>query len=117
MIDLIKNNKVTVLIIALIIGGGIWFSMSGGTPEEALLVSEDATGVRSAQERVALDTLVQLKSIQITGNIFSDPAFQSLRDARTEIVAEPVGRRNPFAPLGKSGTSASTTPTAAPANR
>jgi len=44
--------------------------------------------------------LVDLKTIKIKKDIFSDSAFRSLQDFTTAIPDEPRGRANPFAPLG-----------------
>lgn len=98
----IKQNKIVVIAVVVVLIFGAWIGLSEDGSTDEALVTQDTTGVKSAQEKAALDTLLQLRSIQLTGSIFSDPAFQLLRDTRTEIVAEPVGRRNPFAPLGTS---------------
>ena len=46
-----------------------------------------------------MGVLLDLRAIRLDGQIFSDPAFQSLRDSSVDIVLEPIGRVNPFAPL------------------
>lgn len=103
MFDIIKKNKIILVVVALLFVGFVWYGMSGVEETPSLLESnsfEGAVGSEvTAQERATLDTLFQLRSIQLLGNIFNDPAFQALRDYRIEIVAEPVGRKNPFAPL------------------
>ena len=43
--------------------------------------------------------LLQLRAVSLSGTIFSDAAFTSLKDFGSQIVPEPVGRANPFAPL------------------
>ena len=105
MIDLLKKNKIVLIIIAVLVAGFVWYGMSGSdTPQGGLIKSDELGGTGSPEttaERAMLETLFQLKAIQLSGSIFSNPAFQALRDFRTEIVAEPVGRENPFAPLGE----------------
>ena len=111
MIDIIRKNKIILVIIALLLAGFVWYGMNGSSPESATLLEADSVDGTvgseiAAQERVMLDTLLQLKAIQLSGNIFGNPAFQALRDFRTEIVSEPIGRKNPFAPLGESAAEA-----------
>lgn len=105
MIDLIKKNKIVLVIVGVLIAGFTWYGMTGGTNSggDSTLTTEVVS--QSAEERAVLDSLLQLRSIQLTGTIFTDPAFASLRDFRTDIVSEPVGRRNPFAPLVPVGSS------------
>ena len=47
-----------------------------------------------------LEMLVLLKSIQINTQFFDQPIFKVLVDFSTELEEEPVGRTNPFAPIG-----------------
>lgn len=86
----------------MILGGvalafGVWYSLSPSSSSQVLSASS-TTG--PGQEVV--DTLRQLDAVKLDGGIFSEPAFSALRDFSTQIVPEPVGRPNPFAPLGRS---------------
>jgi hypothetical protein len=36
----------------------------------------------------------------LNDSIFNSPQFASLRDETTQVNQEPVGRNNPFAPIG-----------------
>ncbi len=108
MIDLFRRNKILFVFVGLIIAGFTWYGLSGSAAPTGSLETTDVSGAESADERAILDTLLQLRSIELAGTIFNDPVFQSLRDTRTEIVPEPIGRRNPFAPFG--AVQATTTP-------
>ena len=44
--------------------------------------------------------LNELQNINLDGSILDDPVFQSLIDFEQEVRAEPVGRNNPFDPIG-----------------
>jgi len=82
-----------------------WWSLSGETqPNSALVASQSGSGVVPG-ERGIVDTLLQLRSVSLSGTIFSDPAFARLQDFGTQIIPEPVGRPNPFAPLTARSTS------------
>ena len=96
----IKNKTFLVIIGGIIIGVAAWYTLTGKSDPTSLVEQTTvAEGVATPEERAILDVLLQLRAIQLAGTIFTDPAFAALRDFRTEIVAEPIGRRNPFAPI------------------
>lgn len=45
-------------------------------------------------------SLTRIESLTLDRVIFTNPIFQSLNDRGEPILPEPIGRRNPFAPLG-----------------
>jgi hypothetical protein len=85
---------VAVIIILLFVGYGFFF---GGSDEEAL-VSESAVPDAVGGDLIAI--LGRLQSLSLEGTVFSNPLFRSLVDFGIELTPEPVGRPNPFAPLG-----------------
>ncbi|OGG57433.1 hypothetical protein A2853_03660 [Candidatus Kaiserbacteria bacterium RIFCSPHIGHO2_01_FULL_55_17] len=82
---------------------GVWWGFSAETPSDSLLTTERVEG--GPADKALVDTLLQLRSVTLSGTIFSDPAFILLQDFGTQIIPEPIGRPNPFAPLGVSATS------------
>ena len=90
----------TVLLIALgvAVGIGAWWGLSGSAPSNSLITTQGSSGANIA-EKSLVDTLLQLRSVSLGGSIFSDPAFMTLKDLGTQIIPEPVGRPNPFAPV------------------
>lgn len=114
----IAHNKILFAILVIVVIGAVWFGLSGSSagPETTLLTSVSTTSGSPTQENAdqqLVASLLALRSVSLSGTIFQDPAFQSLHDFGTAIVAEPVGRPNPFAPLprsgGQGGASATTT--------
>jgi hypothetical protein len=103
--DFIIKNKYLFIGVAILIAGFAWYGMSEKKSGDSLLTSEtiDGGNANSVAERELLNTLLELKAIRLDGQIFIDPAFSTLRDFTTDIVSEPIGRRNPFAPLGEPG--------------
>jgi hypothetical protein len=103
--DFIIKNKYLLIGISVLIAGFVWYGMSEKNSGDGLLTSESVGGgsVQSVAERELLDTLLELRAIKLDGQIFVNPAFGALRDFTTDIVSEPIGRRNPFAPLGEPG--------------
>jgi hypothetical protein len=93
-------NKSAVIILFLILIGGGYFaytSFSGGTSTADMAAATDATDGAGTQ-LIAL--LAQLQGLKMNGAIFDSPQFASLRDETTPVLSEPIGRSNPFAPIG-----------------
>ncbi len=99
MIEMLSRNKIVIIGLAILVGVGAWWGLSGNSSPADLLVTEDFTTSSGESDRDIVTTLLQLRSVSLEGTIFSDAAFQSLQDFGTEIIPEPVGRPNPFAPL------------------
>lgn len=92
----ILQHKILMGVGVVVIAGGIWFGLSSSSAPQPLLATDAQTTVAD-QELVA--TLLELRAVSLNGTIFSDPVFLSLKDFGKEIIPEPVGRPNPFAPL------------------
>lgn len=110
MLNFITQHKVLAALAVGFVALGLWFFLSGGgTPEStSLLTTEVVTDTSGTAAGTLIETLIELRSIQLNGAIFQDPAFLALHDFSTDITPEPVGRPNPFAPLSRtpaSGTS------------
>ena len=101
----IKKNMFIIIILVIVVVGGVWYGMSGGGAQNEQLLTTDVVGdsgspTEDAVDRDLVETLLTLRAITLSGTIFADPAFKSLQDFGTTIVPEPVGRPNPFAPVG-----------------
>ena len=110
--DWIKQHLLVFIIVIAVVVGGVWYGLSqSGTPAP-LLATETVGGVtvNGSADQQLVGSLLALRSVTLSGTIFSEPAFLSLQDFGTTIVPEPVGRDNPFAPLP---TQATGTPTSA----
>lgn len=95
----IFSNKIVVLILAgIVVAGVVWFSFLRDRGNTPLLQTQDMTAGGAVDSDVVA-ILLELRSVSLSGTIFSDPAFASLQDFGSPIVQEPVGRSNPFAPL------------------
>jgi cell division protein YceG involved in septum cleavage len=99
MFSLVKN-----ILFALALAGILWigykvFFASNTASLTAVDASVTLGASRDTQE--FLRTLQQLRDITLNGKIFDDVRLQSFVDYRQTIISEPVGRQNPFAPIGK----------------
>ncbi|KKW35644.1 hypothetical protein A2852_02005 [Candidatus Adlerbacteria bacterium RIFCSPHIGHO2_01_FULL_54_23] len=93
----LKNSKIIQwgVIAAVIALGYFWYASSDAGP----LLSIPQAPSPASQE--ILLTLGNLRQIVLDPSLFEDPIFTSLVDSSTSIPQESVGRRNPFAPIGR----------------
>ena len=100
--ELLKENKVILIIVIIIVVLLAWYSMGGsGNSGGDSLMSASAPSSKSVDDRDLLKLLTSMRNIHLDGHIFENPAYKSLRDFSRSIVPEPVGRKDPFAPLPK----------------
>lgn len=104
MLEMIKKNKIIIIVLVIIIAGFAWFGLSDPAPSSNLLSNETRTGTSAADQEI-LRVLLDMRSIRLDSTIFENPAFASLRDFGRDIIPEPVGRTNPFAPARSSQSS------------
>jgi len=103
MLDIIKQNKVIIIVLIVIIVGFAWYGLSDKQPSNSLLTNESRSSASAAEQEI-LRLLLDMRSIRLDSSIFENPSFASLRDFGREIIPEPVGRTNPFAPSGDTFT-------------
>ncbi|MEK7098321.1 MAG: hypothetical protein AAB908_00305 [Patescibacteria group bacterium] len=101
---ILKNKMVLLVLGGILLAGFVWYSFLRDSGAPVLLQAQPASAVDSD----VVTILLQLRAVSLSGTIFTDPAFMSLQDFGSEIVPEPVGRPNPFAPLQGSGSAAAT---------
>lgn len=115
MISFLSRHLVTTLLIGALVLGGMWYFFSADGESGELLTTTTAGEAENPAEKGIVDTLLTLRAVSLSGTIFSDPVFAVLKDFGSEIIPEPTGRINPFAPrdtksTGTSGSGASITP-------
>lgn len=101
-----SQHKMLIALIAIIVVGVGWYGLYG-VPELPILSSEALPASTDPGQDV-VRTLSQMHAISLSSALFSDPAFRSLKDFGTQIMTEPVGRANPFAPYGAPNSPAAT---------
>lgn len=97
--EIFKKYKTLILVVAIVIIAGVAYTVLFSGGDNALLVAERSDNAASAEESNLLTFLLDLRAVKLDERIFSDPVFKSLEDFGQELVAEPVGRENPFAPI------------------
>lgn len=96
----------TVLVL-LIVG---WYALSGSSAPAPALTTTAAggTGSTNASDRNLVSTLLALRAVKLDATILSNPAFLTLKDFSTQIISEPAGRPDPFAPLQTAASESAT---------
>lgn len=98
----LKSNLKNILILTAILAGSFYlYSYFFSDVEESSEVLS-VTSNSDSSSNLGGDLLVilsDLKTINLDQSIFSDPAFQGLKNFRVELGVEPIGRNNPFAPI------------------
>lgn len=108
------NKNILYLILAgVVLAGVVWYSFMRERAPESLLQVDDLTEAGAIDGDVVA-VLLQLRAVSLAGTIFTDPVFQSLKDFGSPVVDEPVGRPNPFVPIGEVGSTTNTTRTQLP---
>ncbi len=89
---------ITILVLAGIGFFGYNYLTRSSSPNDTLI---EQTGVNTSAMGVeVLSALNQLRTLKLDGSIFKDKTFMSLHDFSKPILPEPVGRINPFSPIG-----------------
>jgi hypothetical protein len=111
-------NKKLILIIGLVIIAGVGYGIfvsSRSAPEDTTstrqVVGADGTSSTENTEdvtgeagRLFVTQLLAIQSINFNLNFFNDAVFRNLQDFSQVIEKQPIGRPNPFAPIGDFGT-------------
>ena len=101
------RHKMILVAVALVVALLAWYGLSQGKEPTSLLSTESTS---NPADQDLIETLLALRAVKLEGTIFTEPVFQNLTDFSTQIIPEPIGRPNPFAPLeGSTGSSASST--------
>ena len=92
------NNRTTIgaimLGVLLVVAYYVFWGSGSGSP----LLSSSAAPSSESQQLLA--TLGDLHSVTLDNRIFKNQIFLSLSDFGAVIPEQPVGRPNPFAPVG-----------------
>lgn len=98
MSEFIRQNRNSIIAVAVVLLGVLGYVLFFGGAEEGALSRE--TPATESVGRDLLATLLELKSIDLDEALFQHPAFRALSDFGVAIPPQPLGRVNPFAPLG-----------------
>lgn len=97
-----QSPIILIILAVLVLGAGAY--MLFGQGGDTATVQTDASPVSEA-EAVFLNLIAQIDPVEFDTSILEDPRFKILRDLRTPIQDEAIGRVDPFAPLSGIATS------------
>ena len=106
-----KNIILSLVLTGVLFVGYNFFLKPAPTPDAALETSSANDVGELAEGREILTLLARLEAIHLSGKIFATAAWRALIDQGQPLGEEPVGRPNPFAPIGAAGTVSSGTTT------
>lgn len=91
----------------VLIAAYIFYSyfFSSESNQDELLVSSAQRDPAVIVGNEIIAALNQIESLRLSRDIFEDPVYRSLIDRSEPIPEEPVGKTNPFAPIGASSIS------------
>lgn len=106
----IFHNKFAIAIVVAVVAVVGWMMLGGGSSTSDTSVIQGTTQATVGDDLI--QTLTTLQGVTLDGSIFSNPLFTSLQDNTRQIVNEPAGRHDPFAPisLSQNGVATSTVP-------
>lgn len=115
MIRAFNQHKRTLIITIIVIGVFVAYQQLYVKARDGRVLSSQVAGASgSAAGQEIINVLSGIRGINLDTSIFEDDTFNSLVDFTQEVRSEPVGRSNPFAPVGFgidiSGTVAKPTP-------
>lgn len=97
-----KYKKIILIIGTLLVVFFLYTTFFGSenTEEELLTSSVQQPTANQVVGTEIVSALNQIESLKLSRDIFEDPVFQSLIDRSEPLPEEPVGKINPFSPIG-----------------
>ena len=90
----------TIIIVIAFVVFKVFFSNSGTTIDNSL-ITDKVVMTGPADGQVILTLLENLKKVTLDESIFADVIFTSLVNFERPIEQQPIGRQNPFLPIGQ----------------
>jgi len=90
-----SRNTIIAIVIGLVVLAAAAYMLFFRTDASAVSSSVPTTPA----EATFVNLAEQLKPLGFDTTILSDPRFIALTDIHTAILPEPIGRKDPFAPL------------------
>ncbi len=97
--NFIRRYQTVLLFVLIVVVAFVAYQyLLAPSSESALTATNSLNANGPDQDLIAL--LLELKSLRLDNVLFDDSIFKSLQDFSKDLVGEPQGRPNPFAPLG-----------------
>jgi hypothetical protein len=99
MMHFLKQYQAVIGLVAVVAAAFIAYTIFFAHPAEPALTQTSVATSQDAVDQQLIALLLTLHGIKLDASLFDNPKFKSLKDYGKELVPEPVGRPNPFAPL------------------
>ena len=98
----ILQNKFVIgaIIIGFVVMGWFILSSSTSTSSSTSIVQGTSSDASSVSGVDLVQALTSLQNVNLDNSFFTNPVFASLKDYSRQVTNEPVGRHDPFAPVG-----------------
>lgn len=93
MTSFVKNG---LILLGILVIGGLGYYLFVLNSDADLVVSTTTTNAAQLASEQFLRELNTIKTVNLSGDLFSDPRFLSLTDFSEPLVEKSVGRNNPF---------------------
>jgi len=103
--NFLKKHKIIITTVLIIVAFILYVFVTSGEEEDVLtaeVIVEPTEGTLIEKNLVAL--LLDLQSIDLDDALFQSQVFRGLIDFGQELAPHPIGRPNPFAPIGVDAT-------------
>lgn len=91
-----KNQKVVLGVVVALILFSVYNTFFKAPVVDETITGESKEIINSEVGREIINTLNQLKAINIDTDVFDDPLFDNLYDFSRPLPKQPVGKTNPF---------------------
>jgi hypothetical protein len=103
MSSLSKTKKIVYGLILFVLAIALYFTYFSSPSSSSKVIVDSGTSGDGSSTLVGqdiLDLVDSLQRVSIDQSVFVNPLFQNLKDFTVTVQREPIGRSNPFAPLG-----------------
>jgi hypothetical protein len=103
-----SKKNILILGVVIVIFAFAGFYLFNNTNTDQSLVADLKTP-NSDEAQTIYNLLQKMSQVKLDDSIFSNQAFQSLKDNSIEILPQETGRENPFAPINPATVRIATT--------
>lgn len=102
--NFLKEHKMGILVVVVIVIAFVLYSIFFTGEEDEIITSETSEEASIVVGADLLGMLLELKSLTLDSSVFSNEIFRALVDYSVDLAPQPIGRDNPFAPIGFEGS-------------
>lgn len=105
---MLTSIKKLILPFIVIIGAFVLYTIFIKKEESTSLLKTEMPTSGDVLGTEIIKAINQISALELDREVFEDPIFRTLVDRSEVLRPEPVGRNNPFAPIGATGAATTT---------